>query len=161
MLSVDWSPQPYNPGAGPLELSGGAWSFDYDGMDASGAVLRNGVYLFVLESAQGSSSASVKFQVTVLGDGAQGISQLLAAPNPVHAGSVSVDIQWQPATQAVELKIYDLNGGLVRDLGTGPSPASWDLRSGGGTKAADGIYIISARIPGERSPACFKLMLAR
>ena len=160
VTAVSWSPQPYDPGKGPLQLEAAGWTYDFDGLDGSGAVLRNGVYLFVLESRQGGAGDSVKFQVTVVGEGGVGVI-LIAAPNPARAGSGSVSISWRPAGQAVELKIYDLNGGLVRDLGTSLSPAAWNLEGPGGARAADGIYLITARVPGQRSPQCFKFALLR
>ena len=158
--AVQWSPQPYNPQAGPLVLSHGSWTFAFDGKDSGGEFLRNGVYLFKLLSVQGTSNFSVDFQVTVIGGGGFMVS-LLAAPNPLRPPADSVSIQWQPRTQVVELKIYSLSGSLVRDLGQAVSPAAWDLRSASGRPVADGVYWISARVPGRRSPQFFKLMVAR
>jgi hypothetical protein len=161
LTAVAISSNPYNPGTGSLLLSDGGWTYSFDGRDSTGAVLRNGIYLFVVASQEGGKQiGSVEFQVTVLGNGGAGVT-LLVAPNPVHSSAEYVSIQWQPAGQVVELKIYDLPRGLVRGLGTCSSPAVWDLRTGGGEKVGDGIYIVSARVPGQRKPTLFKLMVAR
>jgi hypothetical protein len=158
---VQTSADPYNPATGPLILSQGAWSFSYDGDDGSGAVLRNGVYLFVVQSQQGGGVVgTVKFQVTVIGNGGAGVV-LVAVPNPVRSSAEEVSVQWQPSNQVVELKVYDLARGLVRSLGDTSSPAQWNLRTGDGEKVADGVYFISARIPGQRRPTLFKLVVTR
>jgi hypothetical protein len=159
--SASWSPQPYNPSDGPLTLSAGGWTFRYDGLDASGAVLRNGVYLFVLQSSQGGAVSKDSFQVTVLGNGGGQVS-IFAAPNPVRPGTaVKAVIYWHPPAQGVDLRIYDLSGGLVRDFGLSTSPLAWDLKGGAGREVAAGLYFVCARVPGQRDPQCFKLMVAR
>lgn len=151
------SADPWDPGAGALTLSEGSWSFSYDGKDGSGAVLRNGAYLLVLESEGGGS---VQKQLRILGAGAGRVS-LLVGPNPVRGGQDSVRIAWSPIAR-VELKIYSLDGGLVRDFGPlSAPPQTWDLRSPEGRSIANGIYVVSARIPGERTPQTFKIMVAR
>ena len=160
LQSFAWSPQPYDPGKGPLLLSDGAWSFSYDGKDGSGAVLRNGVYLLVLESRQGSTVTKTQAEVTVIGNAGDAVA-LMAGPNPLRGGADSVTIAWQPAAQPMELKVYSLNGGLVASLGVKTSPATWNLRSAGGTSAADGVYLITVRAPGQRNPQCFKLAVLR
>lgn len=138
-------------------LSDGAWSYSYKGLDHNGAVLRNGVYLFVVQMQGGGS---VQKQLRVLGAGAGRLS-LNAGPNPLRPGTGSVSISWTPP-QSVELKVFALDGSLVRDFGAVPlPPVSWDLRSSGGNLAANGIFVITARVPGERSPQTFKLLLAR
>jgi hypothetical protein len=62
---------------------------------------------------------------------------------------------------AVDLKIYSLDGELVRDLGRISSPAIWDLQTQSGLPVGNGIYWVSARRPGERSARLFKQLLAR
>jgi hypothetical protein len=64
--------------------------------------------------------------------------------------------------QRVELKLYSLDGSLVMDFGVPSlSPLQWDLRNGNGKPVADGIYWVVARVPGERTPQVFKLVLVR
>jgi hypothetical protein len=151
------SQDPWDPATGALILSDGAWSFSYAGLDHNGTVLRNGVYLFVVEMQSGGS---VQKQLRVLGAGAGRVA-LNAGPNPLRPGPGSVSISWSPAL-AVELKVFALDGSLVRDFGTVPlPPVAWDLRSSGGGLVANGIYVITGRVPGERSPQTFKLLLAR
>jgi hypothetical protein len=151
------SQDPWDPATGALVLSDGAWSYSYTGLDHGGTLLRNGVYLFVVEMQGGGS---VQKQLRVLGAGAGRIS-LNAGPNPLRPGQSGVSISWSPA-QRVELKVYALDGSLVRDFGAEPfPPVAWDLRSSSGGLVANGIYVITARVPGERSPQTFKLILAR
>jgi hypothetical protein len=153
--SLTWSPQPYNPGAGPLLLSDGPWSYEFDGRDGNGDLLSNGIYLFEIVSQQGSGTSTVEVEITVIGSGGGGVA-LTAAPNPVRSGN-GVFIQWQPATQKVELEVYDMDGGLVRSFGELVSPCTWNLDTGGGRPVAGGVYVICARVPGQKLPAFFKL----
>jgi len=159
LRSLTWSPQPYNPAVGPLLLSDGAWSYAFDGKDAKGDLLQNGVYLLEIVSRQGSGTSTVEIQITVVGSEGGGL-ELTAAPNPARSGS-GVVIQWRPATQKVDLEIYDMDGGLIRSFGELSSPLVWPLRTGGGEQVAGGVYVICARIPGQKLPAFFKLAVVR
>jgi hypothetical protein len=153
------APQPFDPGKGTLAISDGTWTYAFDGKDSSGAVLRNGVYLFVLEFS-GPSGGTAQVQVQVVGSGGTGVN-IFAAPNPARPSSGKVSIYWSPVVR-VELKVYELGGGLVQDFGlTGVPPMVWDLKTASGQPVANGIYVVSARVPGERSPRVFKLMVAR
>lgn len=154
--SLSVSQEPWDPAAGPLVVSGGGWSMNFDGRDSSGAVLRNGAYLLVVSDAGGSS---VQKALQILGAG-QGRVSLSVGPNPIRPGQTFVSIKWSPITQ-LELKIYGLDGGLIRDLGVTGPPVAWDLRTGQGQVAANGIYFVCARLAGERQPQTFKLMVAR
>jgi hypothetical protein len=154
------SADPYNPDNGPLTLSQGAWSFAFDGHDAQGDVLRNGVYVLEIESRQGGGSTVVRKTVQVVGSGAPMVV-LIGAPNPVRPGSGQAVLSWQP-NLPVDVNIYSLDGELVRGLGRlNSGPLDWDLRDQAGSPVADGIYWIAARRPGERLPSLFKLMVAR
>jgi hypothetical protein len=154
--TVSLSADPWDPSQGPLILSNGAWSAQYNGVDSSGAVLRNGVYLLDLS---GPSGASVHTSMKVLGTGGGRVS-LIAGPNPLRPGAAAILINFSPIT-LVELKIYGLDGGLIRDLGVVAPPVTWDLRTQQGDAVANGLFIVSARLPGERQPQTFKLMVAR
>lgn len=156
---VDAAPQPFDPGKGLLTLSQGGWSYGYDGKDNSGAVLRNGVYLLSVESV-GPSTGKASVQIQVVGSGGMGVA-LVVAPNPARPGVDLVRLYWSPLIR-VELKVYALDGELIRDLGlSGLPPQDWDLRGASGQPVANGIYVVNARVPGERSPRSFKLMVAR
>lgn len=151
------SQDPWDPALGPLTLQDAGWSFSYDGLDANGTVLRNGIYLFEVQSQGGSG---VKKQIRILGAG-EGRVSLTAAPNPVRPGAGSVRIAWSPS-QRVELKVYSLDGSLVRDFSDASrSPVLWDLRNAGGSPIANGIFFVVVRVPGERSPQVSKLLVAR
>ncbi len=155
--ALSLSPDPWDPAKGALVLSHAAWSLAYDGKDGSGAQLRNGVYLLVIESAGG---ATVRASLRVLGAGSGRVS-LVAGPNPVLPQDRQIRISWAPIT-IVELKVYSLDGSLVRDLGGAAAPPLyWDLRSAAGEPVAGGIFVVSARIPGERQPQTFKLRVVR
>jgi hypothetical protein len=152
---VTLSQNPYDPGGGPLFISQGLWSCGYDGRDASGAMLRNGLYLMVL-SFSGSSS-TVKVQLQVLGKGGGGLA-LSAGPNPCVGPSVV--LRWFP-TVAAEITVHGLDGELVKDLGLRVQPMVWDLTGSDGRPVSAGIYLVGARVPGERSPSYFKLAILR
>jgi hypothetical protein len=150
-------PQPYAPEAGPLVLRQGAWSCSFDGKDSNGAYLGNGVYL--LELSEGGS-VEARLQITVGGAGG-GVSGFVVAPNPVRSGQEAVNIAWAPASTAAELRVYSFSGGLVRNLGSQTAPWRWDLRTSTGQAVADGIYFITARVPGDVAPQVIKLAVAR
>lgn len=161
LQSLTWSPQPYDPAAGPLLLSDGSWSYAFDGKDANGDQLLDGVYLLEIVSQEGSGTSTVKAEITVIGSEGAGINQLTAAPNPARSPGNGVLIQWRPATQKVELEIYDMDGGLVRSFGASVSPVTWSLGTGGGKQVSAGVYVICARVPGQKLPAFFKLAVVR
>lgn len=156
LTDVVLSAAPWDPAQGPLLLTQGTWSFSYDGLDSSRTRIRNGVYLLVLENQDGSK---VQKQLQVLGAGAGQVS-VLAGPNPIGPKDRQVIIRWTPIT-TVELKIYSLDGGLARDFGHAVPPQIWNLQLSNGQSVAGGIYVITARIPGERTPQFFKLMVVR
>ncbi|HTA16775.1 MAG TPA: hypothetical protein VK786_03410, partial [bacterium] len=108
-----------------------------------------------------SDSSTVKAEITVIGSEGVGIKQLSAAPNPARSPGNGVLIQWRPATQKVELEVYDMDGGLVRSFGESLSPVTWNLGTGGGRQVAAGVYVVCARIPGQKLPAFFKLAVVR
>jgi len=154
------SQDPYDPSQGALTLSDGFWIFAFDGRDAQGDVLRNGVYVFELESEQGGGRSVVRKTVQIVGSGAPMV-ELQVGPNPLRPGQGDLVIQWTPSVP-VDLRIYNLNGELVRELGRrNRGPILWNLRSDAGSPIADGVYWVSARRPGERLPRLFKLMVAR
>ena len=154
------SQEPYDPSQGPLGLSEGTWSFAFDGRDDQGEVLRNGAYVIELVSDLGGTLTTVRKTIQVVGAGAPMV-ELMAGPNPLRSGQGDLVIRWTPAVP-VDLKIYNLNGELVRDLGRcSKGPELWDLRSDAGGLMADGVYWVAARRPGERLPRLFKLMVAR
>ena len=157
LSAVTLSRSPFDPGQGPLLLSQGLWAFAFDGMDSSGAVLRNGLYILVLESRQGATASTVRVQVQVLGKGGSGVV-LQAGPNPSHGRPIT--LQWLPAVP-VELCIYGESGGLVKELGTVSPPYLWHLDSSGGAKVSAGIYLAAARVPGQRTPRWFKLAVLK
>jgi len=159
VTAVSFSQSPYDPGLGPLGLSQGPWAFYYDGLDASGSVLRNGMYLFVIHSQMGSQSKDLSVQVRVLGRGAAGVT-LVAAPAPVPVGGGPLRVQWLPAV-AVQLSLHGLDGGLVRDFGLVAPPLNWDLRASGGAAVAPGVYLLSARVPGQRDGRLLKVAVTR
>jgi hypothetical protein len=155
LTAATLSQDPYDPGSGPLLISHGPWSFSYNGRDASGAELRNGLYLLVL-SFSGSSS-TLKIQLQVLGKGGGGVV-LSAAPNPCQ-GPVVI-LRWLPAVP-VQVTVHGQDGALVRDLGLRSPPLAWNLAASDGRPVSAGVYLVGARIPGQRSPSYFKLAVLR
>jgi hypothetical protein len=155
LTTVSLSQNPYDPGSGPLVISHGAWTFQYNGRDASGAELRNGLYLLVLSFSGGSST--IKIQLQVLGEGGNGV-ELSAGPNPCQGSNVQ--LRWFPAVPA-EVTVHGQDGSLVRDLGLRLPPLTWNLATADGRQVSAGIYLIGARVPGQRSPSFFKLAVLR
>ncbi len=157
LVDVTLSQDPWDPGAGPLRLSSGAWSFDLSGRSGPNGPILNGVYLLVVESRGGSP---VQKPLRVVGK-ASGKVAVVAGPQPLRRGDRWLSIHWRPMT-LVELKVYSLDGSLVRDLGAQPvSPVVWDLRNGNGNEVAGGVYLLSVRIPGESSPQWRKITIGR
>jgi hypothetical protein len=73
---------------------------------------------------------------------------LYAAPNPA-SDHCTIFFNLSNTTQA-ELKLYDINGRLVRDLGIKEYPAGehhihWDTRDDSGRMMASGIYFVEVR----------------
>ena len=158
--AVNVSQSPYDPSQGPLVLSQGAWAFSYNGLDAGGAVLRNGIYIFVVHSQLAGASKDLSLQVRVLGGGGSGVT-LLVAPQPAVVGGPALQIEWQPAATALQLELHSLDGGLVRDFGLVLPPVVWDLRGAGGSSVSAGIYLLSGRVPGQRGGRLLKVAVAR
>jgi regulation of enolase protein 1 (concanavalin A-like superfamily) len=153
--SLNVSSDPWDPAQGPLQIGDGTWTFTYSGLGSDGAVLRNGVYLLVVEGGGGSIQRTIQ----IVGAGLKGV-ELVAAPNPLQAGVAGLSIRWQPSV-VVELAAYGLDGALIRDFGKVSSPYFWDLKTASGRSVADGIYLLGARLPGERRPRFFKVMVVR
>lgn len=160
VLALNLSANPYDPSQGLLLMSDGAWSLAFDGRSDTGALLQGGIYQVLVESAKPGESRTVSAVLTVVGGSGSGISSLRAWPNPLRPGSGALlRFSWLPATE-VEIGIYNLAGELVLDLGRkGLPPASWDARIPGGAKVGSGIYLLRARIPGERKAAMAKIVV--
>ncbi len=155
LASVTAAPQPYNPAQGPLTLTSGSWSFAYDGKDASGADLTDGVYLVeVVSSLGGAGVATARVQVRVAGG--QAPVALQAGPNPAPVGG-SVTIVWSPSGAQDEVLVYDLAGQIVRRFPEASQPLVWDLDAAGGGRVAPGIYFVGVRVQGRSVPLFLKL----
>jgi len=70
--------------------------------------------------------------------------KLLAWPNPFHpVSNITLSL---PAASHVDLKVYDMNGRLVRSLaagqfGPGTHHFSWDAKDGAGRNVSPGVYV--------------------
>jgi flagellar hook assembly protein FlgD len=69
---------------------------------------------------------------------------------------------------SVDVRVYDVAGELVRDLGArpasrGPNEAFWDSRNDAGAAVASGVFLgrISATVPGEERDAWVKMAILR
>lgn len=147
------SAQAWDPGLGRLHLSSGSWDYDYDGRDSSGQPLPNGVYWLSVKAEGGSSSSAY---VTVLRSGSRTLDAY-AGPNPAGKGSRFVAIRWSPLSAAVDIKVFSLAGELTSDLGRAQGgKAIWNIG-----QTANGIYLISLKLAGERRPQFLKIAIAR
>ena len=159
--SFSASPQPWDPGQGPLTLRDGAWSYSLDGRGKDGSPMDSGAYLLEIDSQLGGQSSTAKLMVSVL-PGASGGLWLEAAPNPVTRGQSRVFISWS-APGPVEISVYDLAGSLVQTLSaeSGVSSLFWDLQGPSGKPVSNGIYVLLLRQPGLRSAKAVKMAVAR
>ena len=145
---------------GPLTLSSGAWSVDFDGKRDDGTPLSGGIYLVeVISQRSGQTDVRVERQLAVAPEGQGRPDSFLAAPNPARSGPLW--LAWQPAME-LQIRVYSINGELVRDLGLcSGGRAHWDLANGNGTQASGGIYLIQAGKPGERLSNVVKVAVVR
>jgi len=97
-------------------------------------------------STAGATPGCPPFVVT-----ADGTDMLILAPNPFHplagAGAVSLVFRVPASQQGWELRVYDLWGQLVRDLGgddlgPGARDVVWDGRDQSGEFVAVGGYVV-------------------
>jgi hypothetical protein len=144
----------WDPSLGPLLLSDGGWAFSYDGSSKYGP-LANGNYRLDVVSSGGASGTASKYVVVLRGP-ASGVSAL-AWPNPVAAGSQTLNFAWAPSSRDVDASVYNDAGEKVAGLGTQKGGSgTWNLAG-----ISNGIYFITLRVPGERRPQIIKVALAR
>jgi hypothetical protein len=160
--TLAFSSDPWDPGIGLLTVSEGSWSFALDGLDSTGAEIPNGVYIVEASSVNGAQSYTQTSQVTLIRGDPVNITGLNAAPNPVLPGNLAIFIWWNPVP-VVDVQIYNNAGELVRTLmrGSARSSAWWDMKDSGGATVANGIYLVYARVPGQRRGAAFKVAISR
>jgi hypothetical protein len=87
------------------------------------------------------------------GHGATGASMAPPRPNPARVGVELAFNLSQPGT--ARLRLYDVNGRVVRTLVDGPLPAGhnvarWDRRTAAGERAAPGLYFFELKSGGVR-----------
>lgn len=151
----------WDPTAGPLVMSSQGWSASYDGRSQSGDALPNGSYMAVIRSENGGTIQNAQVTFSIFRSNPPGLSVLIAAPNPAGKGASRIQIAWQPARE-VEIQAYNLAGEMVQDLGRhAASPIQWELGGASGQPLAGGIYVIRARIPGEKRGVTAKWVLLR
>jgi hypothetical protein len=82
------------------------------------------------------------------------VRSLTCEPNPFR-GSMRISLSVQiPAADPVSLRIYDVQGRLVRTLGSGQVPqADWDGRDDAGQLLRSGTYLIRCDVSGEHVTA--------
>jgi len=137
-----------------LQIGDGAWAAAFDGKDGQGNYLPNGSYRIEAESGGQGQKAAANFSILRLGGS---LVSAMAWPNPAPKGSTLVTISWAPAAVEVQGQIYNQAGELMLDLGTlRGGVASWNLKN-----AADGVYFVALRVPGDRRPRLLKVALAR
>ncbi len=86
-------------------------------------------------------------------------TRIVSIPNPTRGGTL-VGIELAPERRSGEanLVVYDVVGRVVRELWSGraeemPYHVAWDGRDSGGTRVADGRYLVRLRIDGEGEAA--------
>ncbi len=92
-------------------------------------------------------------------------ARIVSTPNPTR-GETVIGIELAPAQRigTADLTVYDVAGRVVRELWSGaaesiPSNIAWDGRDAGGTRVADGRYLVRLRIDGEGAAADWVTMI--
>ena len=136
-----------------------------------GAVARDGSRLFAFWAGGPGGDPLHQFEcqafVAAVGDEG-GVPartlQLACAPNPFNpAAAVTFDL---PAGGEVSLRVYDLQGRLVRtllheEMSGGRHRAEWDGRDERGEPAASGVYLVRLLMPGRQLEVVGKVALLR
>lgn len=144
MTLSNFAPNPNGPGGTiTIFLNGqtvGVWNATTDG----GALVPNGFYHFVLVEHT-SDGTTVQMERDAFISTFHGESVfLVAAPNLVRFGNVvdfNASFAGIPADNQSKIKIYSMNGELVRMLVLSLGTASWDIRNNSGQAVASGLYL--------------------
>jgi len=123
-----------------------------------------GTYLFEVQSVSGAgllSSPSTPIRVLVGSTPGSDFSGLSSYPNPFDSRSGQATIVYDlTANEDVTIKIFDVFGGLVRDMHfgagengglQGTNSVTWDGADGTGRKVSKGIYIAVFQSGGGRT----------
>lgn len=146
MAVSTFAPDPSAPG-GTLTLTlNGKVMAVWDAMDHLGRVVPNGFYHLVITQALADGTQVVLNRAVYVNPHAQKAQiQLSAYPNLVSSGApvqVSASVEGNPAEGADLIKIYAMNGELLKTLDLVNGQAVWDLTNKEGKQVASGLYFI-------------------
>jgi len=122
--------------------------------EQSGSLYAGGVFATLLDSPH--SGVAGIFEATTGVDpwptprgGLPSAWRIEALPNPFRSG-VALDMR-PPGPGTLEVRVYDLAGRMVRDLGSAPAGGGeqqvhWDGRDSGGRAVPVGVYLVRARM---------------
>jgi hypothetical protein len=147
---------PYTPQLSPFTLdptgAGGVLTISlngqiiavWDGRDAKGHWVPNGVYHFVIEDhpAEGKD-LFLERDAFVATDQGEKVA-LSAKPNVAQPGDsihFTASFAGNPAEAPSKISLYAVSGELIQTLAVSNGMASWDLTSSTGHPVASGIYL--------------------
>ncbi|MDR1998161.1 MAG: hypothetical protein LBQ83_07565 [Candidatus Margulisbacteria bacterium] len=117
--------------------------------------------LYVLDQAGHTANATLRFTT----DRTFQIDRILPAPNPFTADGVYFTYQLSRPADSIEIRIYDVNGRLVRaltDCGNQPgyNKTRWDGRDRHGMFVANDVYLYVVRVEADGRRKTFKGKIA-
>jgi hypothetical protein len=113
---------------------------------------------------QCSAPFGVDIDVVAVPDARLQVTRLGARPNPMP-GSGAISFEVAEGRITARVRIYDVAGRLVRDLGEhevgiGTHSITWDGHTDNGAHARSGVYFVRLTLPGV-DPVVSKLVMAR
>ena len=107
--------------------------------------LENGTYRLQV-SATDTSENTTEIQTFFTLDEAVTLSEVFNVPNPIEKGKTFFTYQLAQPSDAVTIKIYTVNGRLIRTIvdgsaARGTNETFWDGRDEIGIKCANGVYL--------------------
>lgn len=134
---------------GKLKL--GAQSFNWDGKNASGKIVEDGIYTYVLDATTNNEKESSHLTGTItVGSDTLKVKINSISPDPFEPGcNTSASIVYTLSKPAyTNITIYDSSNSLVKTIETnsqklsGVNTAVWDGRNLSGALAGNGIYTV-------------------
>ncbi len=151
-------PNASGPGGTLDFLLNGKIAASWDTTDKNGKPVVNGFYYLVFQQ-RFTDGTHIRMEKTffVAPWGRASDVQLTAWPNIVHGGEsvrLTAVIGANPADGGSRLKIYSINGELVKNLAPSVGQMTWDLSNNHGQAVAAGLYllVLDGRDPASGNP---------
>jgi hypothetical protein len=161
ITALVFSSSPFDPSKGPLIISQAGWGVAFDGRADAGDLLPTGPYILKVTSSDASSTHDTQDSLVIMGNDSGALETVFVAPNPVLKTDNDLRIYWKPGID-IDLEVYNQAGEKIRHFSfSGPAPAIWDLTTATGQVLSNGIYLIVARQPGQKTPKIFKFSIIK